>query len=236
MLRPNRTAVFIIKLNITPELPSRLASEGPGVFCPGTPIAAALSPGVLEHDPFLETFWHSDFGQVPSSCLPSTGSPSLASSELERPPRSITRSSVLWFMGQALCFKFLAFLNSAFSVSKTPALAIESLAIQDSFLCCDLKNIYEFRNLISGSIYLSPPSLKQWTAQTLQVKGRKAVKKLWERGTLAILSEIHLLCHLVHISHFMFSLYLSCVNSLLPQLGCELWKGPCLLLCSPWGY
>lgn len=96
MLRPNsRTAVFMIKPNITPELPSRPASEGPGVFCSGTPVAAALSPGLLEHDPFLGTFWHSDFGQVPSSLLPSTRSPSLASSELERPSRSITRSSVL---------------------------------------------------------------------------------------------------------------------------------------------
>lgn len=66
--------------------------------------------------------------------------------------------------------------------------------------------------------------------------GPQAIRKLWERGALLITSDIHPLHPLeLNTSHFMFFLYFSGVNILLPQLGCELWKGPCFLLrCRPW--
>lgn len=68
--------------------------------------------------------------------------------------------------------------------------------------------------------------------------GLQAIRKLWERETLVIISEIHPLRHSEPtISHFVFLFYFSRVSILLSQLGCDLWKGPCLLLlCSPWGH
>lgn len=156
MLRQKtRTTVLVMKLHFTPELPSRRATEGMGALCCGNPTPAGLSPEVLVHDPSLETLCHPDVSQVPSNLLSSIRSPKLMSSELERLLWQ-HRPCDPWGKPTAVDFQ-LSLAQKAFSVSKAPALAIDSLCPLRRFVCCDLKTVCEFRYLTDGSICSHPP-------------------------------------------------------------------------------